>query len=420
MEAEFADPAWIFDRASYGFLPDGAIVAIARADGHDRLMRIEPGHLIGEVETPFTELEALKVGAHTVVALAGAPGDPSLVARFDPVTLAPAGVLRRASTITVDPAAIAQPEAIEFPTAGGRTAHAIYYPPTNPEFVAPAGEKPPLIVLSHGGPTANTSTALDLTKQLMTSRGIAIVAVDYGGSTGYGREYRQRLDGQWGIVDVDDCVAAARFLVERGDVDPARLVIEGGSAGGYTTLAALAFRDVFAAGISHYGIGDLELLESDTHKFESRYSHRLVGPYPEALEVYRQRSPNNVPEAFSSPVLILQGLDDRVVPPSQAESIIAALGAKGIPYAYLAFEGEGHGFRGAHAVRRTIEARISFLGQVFGFEPADPIEPVDMPGLAAWRMNHPRPVAAPVPPPAPAEVLAAAGHPATPEEPGAG
>jgi dipeptidyl aminopeptidase/acylaminoacyl peptidase len=327
------------------------------------------------------------------VDLAGAPGDPSLDARFDPVTLAPAGVLRRASTITFDPAAIAQPEAIEFPTTGGRTAHAIYYPPTNPEFVGPDDEKPPLIVLSHGGPTANASTSLDLTKQLMTSRGIAMVAVDYGGSTGYGREYRQRLDGQWGIVDVDDCVAAARFLVARGDVDPARLVIEGGSAGGYTTLAALAFRDVFAAGISQYGIGDLELLESDTHKFESRYSHRLIGPYPEAVEVYRERSPNTVPDAFSSPVLILQGLDDRVVPPSQAEAIVAALGAKGIPYAYLAFEGEGHGFRGAHAVRRTIEARISFLGQVFGFEPADAIEPVEMPGLAAWRAKHTRPVA---------------------------
>ncbi|MEP6638695.1 MAG: S9 family peptidase [Chloroflexota bacterium] len=390
MEAEFADPAWIFDRSTYGFLPDGAILAVARAGGRDRFFRIEPGREVGEVEIPFTELDALQVGARTVVAVAGAPGDPAIVVRFDPETLAAAGVLRRAGTITLDPASIAQPESIEFPTAGDRTAHALYYRPTNPESVGLPGEKPPLVVFTHGGPTANASTALDLGKQFLTSRGIALVDVDYGGSTGYGREYRQRLDGQWGIVDVDDCVAAAQFLVERGDVDPARLAIEGGSAGGYTTLAALAFRDVFAAGVSLFGIGDLELLETDGHKFESRYSRRLIGPYPDAAEVYRERSPNNFPERFSSPVLILQGLDDRVVPPSQAEAIVAVLSAKGIPHAYLAFEGEGHGFRGAFAIRRTLEARLSFLGQVFGFEPADALEPLEMPGLDAWRASHKR------------------------------
>jgi dipeptidyl aminopeptidase/acylaminoacyl peptidase len=394
MEAEFADPAWIFGRSSYGFLADGAIVAVARSGGRDHLLRIEPTALIGELEIPFTELDGLQVGEHAVVALAGSPGDASVVARFDPLTLAPTGVLRRASTITVDPAAISQPEAIEFPTRDGRSAHALFYPPTNPDFAGPDGERPPLIVLSHGGPTSDASSALDLTKQFMTSRGIAVLDVDYGGSTGYGRDYRRRLDGQWGIVDVDDCVAAARFVVERGDVDPERLVIEGGSAGGYTTLAALAFRDVFAAGISHYGVGDIEALAADTHKFESRYIDRLVGPYPQAQAVYRERSPANFPEAFSRPVLLLQGLDDRVVPPSQAEAIAAALGAKGIPYAYLAFEGEGHGFRGAHAVRRTLEARLSFLGQIFGFEPADDIEPLEVQGLEAWRRRDPRPVAA--------------------------
>jgi dipeptidyl aminopeptidase/acylaminoacyl peptidase len=262
--------------------------------------------------------------------------------------------------------------------------------------VGPPGEKPPLVVRTHGGPTSNAVTSLDLVKQLHTSRGIAVVDVDYGGSTGYGRDYRRRLDGAWGIVDVDDSVAAARFLVDRGDVDADRLAIAGGSAGGYTTLAALAFRDVFAAGMSSHGIGDLELLESATHKFESRYSRRLVGPYPEAADVYRERSPNNFPDAFSSPVLILQGLDDRVVPPAHAESIVAALARKGIPYAYLAFEGEGHGFRGASALRRTYEAQLSFLGQVFGFEPADAIEPLELPGLDAWRASHPRPARAAV------------------------
>ena len=290
------------------------------------------------------------------MALAGDPGDPSVVAWFDPVTLAPAGVLRRSSTFAIDPATISRPESIEFPTTGERTAHALYYPPTNPAFVGPDGEKPPLVVLFHGGPTSNALTSLDLGKQLLTSRGIAVVDVDYGGSTGYGREYRQRLDGNWGVVDVDDGVAAALFLVERGDVDPERLAIEGGSAGGYTTLAALAFRDVFSAGISLFGIADLEVLELGFHKFESRYSHRLVGPYPEAAAVYRERSPIHSVDAISCPVLVIQGLDDTVVPPEQADIIVAALAAKGIPHAYLAFEGEGHGFRGAYAIRRTIEA----------------------------------------------------------------
>ena len=253
--------------------------------------RVEPGRRIVEVETLFTELESVRVGPTTIVALAGAPGDPAIVARFDPLSLAPSGVLRRASTTAVDPTFISQPESIEFSTTDGLIAHAIYYPPTNPEFVGPDDEKPPLIVLTHGGPTSNASTAFDLSKQLFTSRGIAIVDVDYGGSTGYGRAYRRRLDGLWGVVDVDDSVAAARFLVDRGDVDADRLAIEGGSAGGYTTLAALAFRDVFAAGITLYGIGDLELLEVDSHKFESHYSRRLIGPYPEAAERYRHRSP---------------------------------------------------------------------------------------------------------------------------------
>jgi dipeptidyl aminopeptidase/acylaminoacyl peptidase len=394
LEAEFADPSWILDRSSYGFLPDGAIVAVARADGRDHLFRLEPGNLIGEVDTPFTELDAVRVGPATVVALAGAPGDPAIVARFDPATLAPAGVLRRASTVAIDPTTISRPEAIEFPTTAGRTAHALYYPPTNPDFVAPDGERPPLLVLSHGGPTSNASTALDPTKQLLTSRGIAVVDVDYGGSTGYGRAYRQQLEGMWGVVDVDDCVAAARFLVERGDADPNRLAIEGGSAGGYTTLAALAFRDVFAAGISLFGIGDLEGFEATTHKFESHYATRLLGSDGDIEARYRERSPGRYPEAFKSPVLILQGLDDRIVPPSQAEGIAAALATKGIPHAYLAFEGEGHGFRGAYAIRRTLEARLSFLGQIFGFTLADAVEPVELPGLDAWRAAHPRAVAA--------------------------
>ena len=385
MEAEFADPAWVFGRSSYGFLPDGSIVATPRRAGRDQLVHIRPGRLVGDVDTTYTEFEGLIVGANAVVAVVGSATEPTVLARFDPTTLAVAGILRRSSSLTLDPAVISEPEAIEFAVGTDRLAHALYYPPRNPDFCGPSDERPPLVVLSHGGPTSNASSALDLTKQLLTSRGIAIVDVDYGGSSGYGRAYRRELAGRWGLVDVDDCVAAADFLVRRGNVDPERLAIAGGSAGGYTTLAALAFRDGFRAGISRFGVGDLEALAQHTHKFESRYLDGLVGPYPACAATYRQRSPVHVLDQISCPVLVMQGLDDQVVPPAQAEAIVAALEANQIPHAYLAFEGEGHGFRGAAAIKRSLEADISFLGQVLGFVPADVFEPVDVPGLEAWR-----------------------------------
>jgi len=384
MDAEFADPAWVLGGSSYAFLPDGSIAAIARREGRDRIIHIAPGRLVGEVESPFTELAGLRAGASLVLAIAGSPTEDAAVIALDPATLAPTGVLRRSSAVSVDPASIARPEPITFPSTNGRMAHALYYPPTNADFVGPAGERPPLVVRSHGGPTSSASTSLDLDLQLFTSRGIAVVDVDYGGSSGYGRAYRQELDGAWGVVDVDDCVAAGRFLVARGDVDPDRLAIEGGSAGGYTTLAALAFRDVFGAGISAYGIGDLEALARDTHKFEARYLDRLVGPYPAMAELYRQRSPVHYLDEVSCPVLVLQGAEDRVVPPAQAEALVAALGANGIPHAYRTFTGEGHGFRGADAIRSSTEARLAFLGAVFGFEPAD-VAPMALAGIEAWR-----------------------------------
>ena len=387
MEAEFADPAWVFDRSAYAFLPDGSIVAAARMDGHDRLIHLDPGRLVGEVATAYTELATLRVDGTTMVAAAGSPTEPVVIAQFDPVTLEPSGILRRSTPLAIDPAWISRPEPITFPSTDGREAHALYYPPTNPEATAPDDERPPLVVLSHGGPTSNASTALDLGIQLLTSRGIAVVDVDYGGSTGYGRAYRQLLDGAWGVVDVDDCVAAARFLVERGDVDPDRLAIQGGSAGGYTTLAALAFRDVFAAGISQFGVGDLETIARDTHKFESLYMDRLVGPYPAMADRYRQRSPVHYLDEVSCPVLVLQGLEDQVVPPSQAETIVSALDANGIPHAYLAFEGEGHGFRGEAALRASMEAELGFLGAVFGFQPMD-VPPFELPGIEAWRARR--------------------------------
>ena len=385
LEAEFADPAWVFDRASYAFLPDGSIVAVGRARGRDWLFHIAPGNLIGEVESPYTDVGTIRVGGAGVVANVGTPTEPPMVVLLDSSTLATSGVLRHSTSTVVDPAYISTPEPITFPTAGGRMAHALFYRPVNPDAVAPDGELPPLVVRSHGGPTSSALNALELSYQFLTSRGIALVDVDYGGSTGYGREYRQTLEGQWGVVDVDDCIGAARYLVDRGDVDGDRLAIEGGSAGGYTALAALAFRDVFAAGISLFGVGDLELLARHTHKFESRYLDRLIGPYPAMADRYRERSPIHYLDAISCPVLILQGLEDKVVPPAQAEALAEALAARGIPHAYLPFEGEGHGFRGEAAQRRTIEARLAFLGAVFGFRPADDVEPLALPGIDAWR-----------------------------------
>ena len=388
MHAEFADPAWVFGRSSYAFTPAGSIAAVGRFDGRDHLFLIEPGEFAGEVELPYSELEGLVTGRPGIVSIGGSSSEPTVVARLDSATLAVGGVLRRASGLVLDPELVSKPEPVHFPTTGGRTAHALYYPPRNPRFIAPPGERPPLMVVSHGGPTSNASTALDLAKQLLTSRGIAVVDVDYGGSTGYGRAFRRQLNGAWGVVDVDDCAAAAEFLVARGDVDPDRLAIEGGSAGGFTTLSALAFRDLFAAGISRFGVADLETMTRDTHKFESRYLDRLVGPYPEAETVYRERSPVHFLDRIACPVLVMQGLDDKVVPPSQAEAIVDALAANNIPHAYIPFAGEGHGFRGASAIRRSLEAELSFLGHVFGFEPADALDPVEMPGLQAWLQDR--------------------------------
>jgi dipeptidyl aminopeptidase/acylaminoacyl peptidase len=267
------------------------------------------------------------------------------------------------------------------------TAHAFSYPPTNPDFRAPPGEKPPLIVFTHGGPTSATQGMLSLSCQFWTSRGFAVVDVNYGGSTGYGRPYRQRLNGQWGVVDLDDCVNAARYLVEQGLADPRRLAIRGGSAGGYTTLCALTFRDIFTAGASLFGVSDIEALAKETHKFESRYEHSLIGPYPEARELYRQRSPIHYADQLNTPVIFFQGLDDKVVPPNQAEVMVEALRTKGVPVAYLAFEGEGHGFRRGENIQRTLEAELYFYARVWGFPLADEIKPVAIENLSGYPPN---------------------------------
>jgi dipeptidyl aminopeptidase/acylaminoacyl peptidase len=378
--AEFAGPDWVFGLSSHGIAGDGTIVAVGRSAGRDRLWQIDPAGDRPPVpfDLPFTSFTDLAVRGGEAAAIAASPTMFRSLVRIDLASGAWT-VVRTSSDLVLDPAAVSVGEPVTFPTSGGRTAHGILYRPTNPAFEAPPGELPPLVVTSHGGPTSGAFSGLQLTVQVLTSRGLAVLDVDYGGSTGYGKAVRKQLEAAWGIVDVDDCVAGALEMGRRGEADPERLAIEGGSASGFTTLAALAFRRVFRAGVSYFGIGNLEAFVAETHKFESRYLERLVGPYPAERERYLERSPIFHVEGFSCPVLILQGLDDRIVPPSEAERIVAALAAKGIPHVYLAFEGEDHGFRQAASIIRSAQAELSFYGRVFGFTPAD-----DLPELP-WR-----------------------------------
>jgi dipeptidyl aminopeptidase/acylaminoacyl peptidase len=297
-----------------------------------------------------------------------------------------AATIRIASAVEVGTGYFSAPEPIEFLTDGGLTAHAFYYAPRNRDFTAPAGERPPLIIISHGGPTASTSTRLNLEVQYWTSRGFAVADVNYGGSSGYGRAYRQRLNGQWGVVDVADCVNAATYLAAQGKADLDRLIIRGNSAGGYTTLAALTFHpDVFKAGASYYGISDIEVMVRDTHKFESRYFESLLGPYPARRDVYRARSPIHFVDNLSCPLILFQGLEDKVVPPNQSRMMADAVRAKGLPVAFLTFEGEQHGFRRADTIVRCLEAELSFYGAVFRFTPADQVPPVPADNLDLWK-----------------------------------
>ena len=383
MDAEIGGAAWVFGRRWYAVLPDGGVLAVARADGRDSLLCIGPEGAVTAVGAPFTELEGLQVGQHHGIVVAAGPHDGPAVTRLDPATGCPSGVLARSMERPLDPGVLPHAEPITFPTTGGATARALYFPPTNDSYRGPEGELPPLLVISHGGPTSAASSALSLSRAFFTSRGIAVVDVDYRGSTGYGRPYRDALKGRLGIADVDDCVAAARYLVARGAVDPARMAIRGGSAGGYTTLAAMAFRpDVFAAGISHYGIADLELIHVDGHKFESRYDEGMVAPWPEGRAVFRERSPVHALDRIRAPMLVTQGLDDRVVPPSQADAIERAFLAHGLPHVIIRFAGEGHGYRRADTKRRVYAAELAFLGRVFGFTPADELPPLEIEGFA--------------------------------------
>jgi dipeptidyl aminopeptidase/acylaminoacyl peptidase len=380
MDAEFGVAQWVFGLATYRFLADGRIVCCYSRDGLDHLGYLSPGGGLDTPELPYTALGGrISVEGNRVGLVAASPTEPTSVVVLDAAT-GQREVLRRSLAHEVDAAWVARPRPIEFPTEEG-TAFALYYPPTNPEYTGPPGERPPLLVKSHGGPTSMTSAAFNLEIQFWTSRGFGLVDVNYGGSSGFGRPYRQRLQGQWGIVDTRDCINAARFLAAQGEVDGQRLAIRGGSAGGYTTLCALVFHKDFAAGASYYGVADCEALATDTHKFESRYLDGLIGPYPEARDVYRARSPIHFADRLSCPVILFQGLEDRVVPPSQAEEMVRALRAKGLPFAYLAFQGEQHGFRQASTIQRTLEAELYFYSRVFKFPLAEPIDPVPIENL---------------------------------------
>ena len=386
MDAEFGRPQWQFGTSTWAAVDDRRLVVTYVQTGrwHLALLDVSSGALdpIADEVEPADSIAA--TGTHAVL-LGGSTTAHDQVVRVDLATGAVES-LRSASSSTIDSGFVAEPEAIEFPTDGGRTAHAFWYRPSNPRFTPTPGERPPLIVNGHGGPTAMATARLNLDVQFWTSRGFAVVDVNYGGSTGYGRAYRERLRGQWGVVDVTDCTRAASYLVGLGQADPDRLIIRGRSAGGYTALAALTERpDVFKAGASYYGVADLERLARTTHKFESRYLDGLIAPYREGAALYRTRSPIHSADQLSRPVIFFQGLDDRVVPPDQSELMAEEVRSRGLPVALLRFDGEQHGFRQAATISRCLEAELLFYGAIFGFTPAGRLSAVAIANLDRWQ-----------------------------------
>ncbi len=370
LEAEFGLPQWVFGMSTYAVLDEDELMAIFHKNGEDHLVHIPVGkgdaHFI---ETPFTTLTQLRSGKGSVAFIGGRADIPRAVVRMDLET-GSFEELRPAQQISVDRSYFSEPDNLTLDIQG-RDVQAWYYPPRNPEYSASAAERPPLVVKSHGGPTSRSEANLSMEIQFWTSRGFAVADVNYSGSTGYGREYRERLNGNWGVLDVEDCTGVAEELSRMGMVDPDRLIIRGGSAGGYTTLCALSLKSVFKAGASYYGVSNLEDLATETHKFESRYLDSMVGPYPEKKELYQQRSAINHLEGLDCPIIFFQGEEDPVVPPAQAEMMVAAMKEKGLPVAYVSFPGEAHGFRQAENIMTALKMELAFYGRVFGFEPAD-------------------------------------------------
>ena len=375
-DAEFAVPHWSFGGSMYGFRSEDDIICTYIENGVSRLAQLSTASgALTPIANPYQEIRDLRVSGSVLALLGGAPTIALELARID-LSTGELAVLARSITHLPDAAELSVPESITYPTSGGRHAHAFYYPPCNAAFEAAPGAKPPLMVISHGGPTGMASNTLKLATQYWTSRGFAVLDVNYGGSCGFGRAYRDALKGQWGVIDVDDCVAGARYLSERGLVDAQQLVIRGGSAGGLTTLCALTFHDVFKAGASYYGVSDLKGLDDDSHKFESHYNEYLIAPKAQAAPLYQQRSPIHHASGLKRPMIFFQGLDDKVVPPQQSEVMVHALRAAGVPVAYIALEGEGHGFRKADSIVRTLEAELYFYRRVFGIEALETLAPV--------------------------------------------
>jgi dipeptidyl aminopeptidase/acylaminoacyl peptidase len=361
--AEFGQAQWNFGQSTYAFLSAEQLVCAYVEEGRGRLARLDlVARKLVPFDLPYTDFSQIRAAGGRIVCRAGTFADPAAIVAIDPASGTLETLRESAPTIAASGLrgyfSIAQH--LVFPTERGLTAHASYYPPHSADHAGPAGEKPPLVVKCHGGPTSSATSVLDLRIQYWTSRGVAVLDVDYGGSTGYGRAYRDRLEGEWGVVDVDDCVNAARHAVAEGLADGERAVITGGSAGGYTVLAALACRDFFKGGASYYGIGDVAALARDTHKFEAHYLDWLIGPYPERADLYRERSPLTHADGLSSPVIFFQGAEDRVVPPNQTEMMVEALRRRGIPVGYLLFAGEQHGFRRAENIKRALDAELYF------------------------------------------------------------
>jgi dipeptidyl aminopeptidase/acylaminoacyl peptidase len=370
-EEEFAGPLWQLGERPYAVLGDGRL-AVLHGRGGMRLGLLDPetGEL-ADLDLPYPVFDSgVSAEGMSILGIAGGPAAPRSLIRVDAATGA-VEVLCRAMEAVPDAAYLPAPRQVLLEGRFGRTVHALVYPPTNPEVTAPAGELPPYVVWVHGGPTSHEVALLDLEKAYFTSRGIGIVDVNYGGSTGYGRRYRERLRRQWGVVDVEDAIAAAQALADTGEADGARLAIRGGSAGGWTALAAVTAgagsRSVFGAAVSYYGVADLRQLAAHTHDFESRYLDGLVGPLPAYEMVYQERSPIGHVTDATCPILLLQGVDDPVVPPAQSEAIAADLATHGIRHAYLAFKGESHGFRRAGTIMTCLEAELSFYAQILGF-----------------------------------------------------
>jgi dipeptidyl aminopeptidase/acylaminoacyl peptidase len=385
-EAEFGVPQWSFGQSTYAFFDDGCIATVFGEQSTYRLGLLDPttGDLeVVDLSDDFFPSSSIDSDGEHLLFGAASPIRPRSLVRWRPGE--EAVILSQATEFDLDQTYISEPEHISYPTSNDETAHALYYPPQNPDVESPTDELPPLVVLCHGGPTSETLPALSISAhhgkppvQFFTTRGIAVVDVNYRGSTGYGRDYRERLDGEWGVVDTIDCVNAAEYLTDQGLVDGERLAIQGGSAGGYATLCALTFHDTFDVGVSYYGVADLEALASDTHKFESRYLDGLVGPLPEAQDTYRERSPVHHADRIRCPLLLLQGDEDPVVPPSQAEQMLDALAENGVPHTYVEFEGEQHGFRRSESIQRAAETELSFYGRMFDFTPAENIESVEI------------------------------------------